>query len=233
MAGKFYGIGVGPGDSELLTVKAVRLIGEADVIIAPKTEKKDDSTALSIVRPYLKEKTEIVKMVFPMIFDEDALSDAWQETKGKIADLLKNGKQVVFLTLGDPMLYSTYMYVFRLLSDCGYPIETVPGINSFSAIASHLGYPLVEGNRTLTIIPATVGKQRLETMLAAGDHFVIMKVYKNFDEVLDVLKSQNLLEQAVMISNCGLPNEEVFHDLTNIPPRKIDYLSTILTKRPM
>lgn len=152
MAGIFYGVGVGPGDPELLTIKAVKVIQTADVIIAPQTEKQADSTALAIARPFLSEAVSIVKMVFPMVRNREALSEAWENNRRAIVQLLVTGKKVVFLTLGDPMLYSTYIYVFHLLENCGYPIRTIPGVPSFCAIASQLGYPLAEGDDVLSVI---------------------------------------------------------------------------------
>ena len=115
MRGTFYGIGVGPGDPELLTVKAIKAIEAADVLIAPKTEKKEGSVALEIARPYLKDDIEIVYQVFPMVKDFAEDTGAWEANKAEILALLNAGKNVAFLTLGDPMFYSTYIYVFRLL----------------------------------------------------------------------------------------------------------------------
>ncbi|SEP35240.1 precorrin-2 C(20)-methyltransferase [Propionispora vibrioides] len=231
MAGIFYGIGVGPGDPELLTLKAVSVIREADVIIAPKTEKKEDSVALSIAAPYVKENVQIVKLVFPMVSDSDTLSEAWEYNKNVIVDLLKAGKKVIFLTLGDPMFYSTYIYVFRLLENCGYPIETIPGVPAFCAIGSKLGYPLVEGNDILSIIPATASPEKVDKALSITDNVVLMKVYKNVNDIVDKLHKYNLSGQAVMISRCGLPEEEVVCDLDSLKGRKINYLSTILSRR--
>ena len=111
MKGKLFGIGVGPGDPELMTVKAARIVGEADIIITPKTEKKDGSVALNIAKPYIQEHTEIVPVVFPMVLDDNAQAEGWQEAKKIIVSYLEAGKNVVFLTLGDPMFYSTYMYI--------------------------------------------------------------------------------------------------------------------------
>ena len=110
MSGIFYGIGVGPGDPELLTMKAIHVMEKVDVLIAPKTEKKDGSVALSIARPYLRPDIEIVYQVFPMVkgFAENSIG-AWEQNKQEILSLLKAGKNVAFLTLGDPMFYSTYI----------------------------------------------------------------------------------------------------------------------------
>lgn len=232
MKGKLYGIGVGPGDSELMTVKAARLVGEADIIITPKTEKKDGSVALNIAQPYIQDHTEIVPVVFPMVFHAETLSDAWIEAKNIIVSYLEEGKNVVFLTLGDPMFYSTYMYVYRLIENTGYDIETIPGVPAFCAIGSHLGYPIVEKEEVLAIVPATAPKEKIDAVLAVADDAVIMKVYKNFDEVQETLKKHDMADDAVMISRVGLPDEEVFIGLDNMPSdTKLNYLSTILAKR--
>lgn len=231
MAGIFYGIGVGPGDPELLTLKAVNVIREVDVIIAPKTEKKEDSVALSIARPYLKDDVEIVKQVFPMVVNFEQSPEAWESNKNEILALLEAGKKVAFLTLGDPMFYSTYIYVFRLLENCGYEIETIPGIPAFCAIGSKLGYPLVEGNDILSIIPATASEEKVKEVIAVTDNVVMMKVYKNFPEMVDVLTEHELTDKAVMISRCGLPDEMIIRDIQAAKEQKVNYLSTILARR--
>lgn len=231
MAGIFYGIGVGPGNPELLTLKAVNVIREVDVIIAPKTEKKEDSLALSIARPYLKDNVEIVKQVFPMVVNFEQSPESWESNKNEILGLLQAGKKVAFLTLGDPMFYSTYIYVFRLLENCGYEIETIPGVPAFCAIGSKLGYPLVEGNDILSIIPATATEEKIKEVIAVTDNVVMMKVYKNFPEIVDVLNENELTDKAVMISRCGLPDEMIIRDLEVAKEQKVNYLSTILARR--
>ena len=193
MKGKLYGIGVGPGDSELMTVKAARIVGEADVIITPKTEKKDGSVALNIAKPYIQEHTEIVPVVFPMVLDDATQQEGWEEAKRVIVSYLEQGKNVVFLTLGDPML---------------------------------------EKEEVLAIVPATAPKEKIDAVMAVADDAVIMKVYKNFDEVQEVLLKHNMADDAVMISRVGLPDEQVFVGLDNMPKdKKLNYLSTILAKR--
>ena len=231
MAGIFYGVGVGPGDPELLTLKAINAIKDADVIIAPRTEKKEESTALSIARPYLQEKTRILELVFPMVYHSQTLTDAWESNKNEILTLLNQGKKVVFLTLGDPMLYSTYMYVYRLLEDSGHPIVTVPGINAFCAIGSRLGIPLAEGNDVLCIVPATIDEEKLNRAMAVSDSLVLMKVYKNFEQVVDKLAEFEMKDNAVMVSKCGLEGEEIVRDFNMVGPDSVNYLSTILTRR--
>lgn len=231
MNGIFYGIGVGPGDPELLTVKAIHAIEEADVLIAPKTEKKEGSVALDIARPYLKKDIKIVYQVFPMVkgFEQDA--SAWEANKAEILALLRAGKNVAFLTLGDPMFYSTYIYVYRLLAQEDVEVKTIPGVPAFVAIGSRVGYPIVEGDEVLSIIPATAPKDKIERALVASDNVVLMKVYKNADEIISLLEAHDLSQQAVLVSRAGLPEERIMRDVAAHKGEHLNYLSTILTRR--
>ncbi|MCR5757913.1 MAG: precorrin-2 C(20)-methyltransferase [Selenomonas sp.] len=232
MSGIFYGIGVGPGDPELLTVKAIKAIEKVDVLIAPKTEKKDGSVALTVAKPYLKKDVEIVYQVFPMVkgFAENS-TDAWEANKQEILALLQAGKNVAFLTIGDPMFYSTYIYVFRLLENEGVDIQTIPGIPAFAAIGSQLGYPIVEGDDVLSIIPATASQEKVEKAMQAADNVVLMKVYKNFEDVADMLDKNEMAEQAVLVSRAGLDDEKIIYDVLAHKKDKLNYLSTILTRK--
>ena len=232
MSGIFYGIGVGPGDPELLTVKAIKAIEKVDVLIAPKTEKKDGSVALTVAKPYLKKDVEIVYQVFPMVkgFAENS-TDAWESNKQEILELLRAGKNVAFLTIGDPMFYSTYIYVFRLLENEGVEIQTIPGIPAFAAIGSQLGYPIVEGDDVLSIIPATASPEKVEKAMQAADNVVLMKVYKNFEDVADLLDKNEMAEQAVLVSRAGLDDEKIIYDVLAHKKDKLNYLSTILTRK--
>ena len=232
MSGIFYGIGVGPGDPELLTVKAIKAIEQVDVLIAPKTEKKDGSVALTVAKPYLKKDVEIVYQVFPMVkgFAENS-TDAWESNKQEILELLRSGKNVAFLTIGDPMFYSTYIYVFRLLENEGVDIQTIPRIPTFAAIGSQLGYPIVEGDDVLSIIPATASPEKVEKAMQAADNVVLMKVYKNFEDVADMLDKNEMAEQAVLVSRAGLDDEKIIYDVVAHKKDKLNYLSTILTRK--
>ena len=231
MRGTFFGIGVGPGDPELLTVKAIKAIEQVDVLIAPKTEKKEGSVALNIARPYLKEGVEIVYQVFPMVRGFAENTAAWEANKEEILALLRAGKNVAFLTLGDPMFYSTYIYVFRLLEHEDVEIVTVPGVPAFAAIASRIGRPIVEGNDVLAVIPATAPQERLEEIMAVASSAVIMKVYHNYTEIVDLLKRNDMAAEAVLVSRAGLDGEKIIENLGAHPDEQLNYLSTILTRR--
>ena len=201
------------------------------VLIAPKTEKKEGSVALSIAKPYLRSDIEIVYQVFPMVKNFADSTDAWEANKKEILSLLEQGKNVAFLTLGDPMFYSTYIYVYRLLKDEDVKIVTIPGIPAFCAIGSQAGIPIVEGNDVLSIIPATASPEKIEKAIANCDNAVLMKVYKNFPEIADVLDKHDMAKNAVMLSRCGLPDEERIDDIMTQKDKKVNYLSTILTRK--
>ena len=232
MSGIFYGIGVGPGDPELLTIKAVNAIRQVDVLIAPKTEKKDGSVALTAAQPYLKENVKIIYQVFPMVKDfEKTSSDIWDANKQVILKLLEEGKNVAFLTIGDPMLYSTYIYIFQRLKKDGVDIRTIPGIPAFAAIGSMVGHPIVEGDNILSIIPATASLEKIKKAIAVSDNVVLMKVAKSLEAMTDLLEKNNMLEQAVLVSRAGLDNEQIIHDVKAHRKDKLNYLSTILARR--
>lgn len=229
--GTFYGIGVGPGDPELLTVKAINALKNIDVLIAPKTEKKFGSVALSIARPHLKPSVEIIFRTFPMIKDFAEETEVFAEHADQILQLLRDGKNVGFATLGDPMFYSTYIYIFRLLKPRNVPIVTIPGVPAFLAIAAQIGRPLAFGNDILTIVPATAEIDAVKNSLARADAAVLMKVYKNFPEIVDALAECDLLDEAILVSRAGLDDEKIITDVAAHKNEQLNYLSTILTRK--
>ncbi|MBR0290034.1 MAG: precorrin-2 C(20)-methyltransferase [Selenomonadaceae bacterium] len=231
LTGTFYGIGVGPGDPELLTLKAIDALKKIDVLIAPKTEKKSDSVALSIAQPHLKPSVRIIYQTFPMIKDFAEEKEIFEANKEEILNELRGGKNVGFATLGDPMFYSTYIYIFRLLKSCGVKIVTIPGVPAFLAIAAQIGRPLAYGNDILTIIPATAELDAIKNFLDKADATVLMKVYKNFPEVVDALKVHGMIDEAVLVSRCGLDDEKIITDIAAHKDEHLNYLSTILTRR--
>ena len=229
--GIFYGIGVGPGDPELLTVKAINAIKISEVIIAPKTEKKSDSLALTIAKPYLRADAQIVYQTFPMVKDFETSPEIFEDNVTEILSYLRDGKIVGFLTLGDPMFFSTYIYIFKLLKNFGVKIETVAGVPAFLAIAAKIGYPVAYGNEILSIIPATADIEKISDALKNSDDAVLMKVYKNFGEIAEILNNENLSENALLVSRCGLEDEKIITDLESFKNEKLNYLSTILTRK--
>ena len=231
MQGIFYGIGVGPGDPELLTVKAINAIKNSEVIIAPKTEKKSDSLALSIAAPYLRADAQIVYQTFLMVKDFEESPKFFEDNVAEILSYLRAGKNVGFLTLGDPLFFSTYIYIFKLLKNSGVQIETIAGVPAFLAIAAKIGYPPAYGNDILSIIPATADAEKISAALKVSDAAVLMKVYKNFGEIVELLDIEKLLEKASLVSRCGLEGEKIITDINAHKYEKLNYLSTILTRK--
>ncbi|MBM7868112.1 precorrin-2 C(20)-methyltransferase [Heliobacterium gestii] len=231
MKGTFTGIGVGPGDPELLTFKAARLISEADVIIAPLSKEGRESTALRIVQSHIGPEAQVCHLEFPMTLDAEKLARSWSENHQVILGFLRQGKKVVFITIGDPMVYSTYMYMYERLKEANVAITTVPGITSFTAASCRAGVPLAEAEETITIIPATTDCENLDQLFALSDTLVLMKVYKNKDQIIDLLEKHGLKSRAVLISRCGLDGEIIETDLDKVRGKAINYLSIIIAKK--
>ena len=228
---KFYGIGTGPGDSSLLTVKAVDTLKNIDVLYTPEAKKGGDSLALSIVKKYLPEDLEIKSRHFPMSNDSFEKIQVWNDVSSEIVSDVKDGKDVGFITLGDPMIYSTYVYVMeRLMEDI--EVETIPGISSFSNIASNQNYPLVMDTDPLMVIPCTMEEEKIDEALGKYDCFVLMKVYKKINMILEKLEKYDLIDSAILVSNSSQDREVVYKDLRDVHlQEKISYFSTILVNR--
>ena len=228
---KFYGIGTGPGDSTLVTIKAVNTIKMLDILYTPEPKKGGDSLALSIVKDYVPDTVEIKQRHFPMNNDSVEKMASWDAIAAEIKDDVKAGKEVGFITLGDPMIYSTYVYIMERLMD-EIEVETIPGISSFSNIASNQNFPLVMDTDPLMVIPCTMEEEKIDAALQTYDCFVLMKVYKNFKEIVQKLEKYDLIDSAILVSNPSQEREVVYKDLRDVHlQEKISYFSTILVNR--
>ena len=222
MEGIFYGIGVGPGDPELLTVKAINAIKNCNVIIAPKTEKKSDSLALTIAGPYLRADVQIVYQTFLMVKHFEESPKIFEDNVAEILSYLRDGKNVGFLTLGDPMFFSTYIYIFKLLKNSGVKIETVAGVPAFLAIAAKIGYPVAYGNDILTIVPKI--DDRLEEILDYSDSIVLMKASRNTSRLESTIEDKKRPKEIYSVQNCTRENEKIIEGFSNEKP----YLTTTI-----
>lgn len=216
-----YGIGVGPGDKELLTVKAVRAIENSDVVVAPSAMEGGDSIALETAMEYIKAGTEVVIKHFPM-GKKDRVEKA-KETYGFIEEKLKEGKNVSFLTIGDPYIYSTYIHLLKHIEERGFHVETVPGITSFCAAASIVDRTLVVGNEPMLVLPAT----RVND-IKDEKYVVIMKVYKHEENVVNILEEKGF--DYVYVSRAGREGQLVLDNKEDIIKAR-DYMSLILASR--
>lgn len=231
--GKLYGIGVGPGDPELLTLKAHRILQKVDIITAPCSRKGRTSLALKIIQQELDCQGRVLELFFPMTHNEDTLKEYWKSAAGRIGNLLADGKDIAFITLGDPLLYSTYIYLLENLraEESSFEIETIPGITSISASSARLNQALTTGDEKLVVIPATYEIDRLEEALREHDNIVLLKVASHYDRIIRLLEKLKLLKEAVFISRCGQPEEMVVRDLTSLTGEEIDYLSLIIIRK--
>ena len=227
---KFYGIGVGPGDPELLTLKAVKRIEKLDVLVVPQGKSGGTSEAHQIVSPYLTAETQILYRHFPMISDVHAMMAQIKPIADEIETLVSEGKDVGFVTLGDPMLYSTYIYLLKFLAG-KIEVETLTGISSYSAIASGANRPLVEGDMPLLIYPCIDDLSDLEDKLIAFDAMVLMKVYRSFDAIKALIQKHNLGKHCVIVSDFGKPNEKKFENIDRVTFEDISYFTTIIMNK--
>ncbi|MGL4344860.1 MAG: precorrin-2 C(20)-methyltransferase [Cellulosilyticaceae bacterium] len=228
---KFFGIGVGPGDPELLTLKAVKCLGELDVLYAPQARLGGESLALSIVRDYLRGKTEVRSRCFPMSTNDLEKVQAWDEISAEIVELVKQGKQVGFITLGDPMIYSTYVYLLERVRGL-VRVETVAGIASYSQIAASQNFPLVMEEEPLVVLPCTMSEEELDYALGHYHNIVLMKVYKHLPQIIAKLRQHDLAKHAILVSCVSQTQEVVYQNLEDIRDTDaVSYFSTILIRK--
>lgn len=233
MKGKFYGIGVGPGDPELITLKAHRILQEVDVVCVPKSYADKDSLALTVAQDSLQDKVARLELSFPMSKDKKVLEESWAKAGEEVAALVQEGKKVAFITIGDPMFYSTYGYVLAYLKDV-YPAietETIPGIMAMAACASLLQEPLAEADETIVVLPAAYGIGQLKEIIQQFDNVVLMKVSRRLPEVVDMLKSLGLEHNAMLYNRCGYEGGYHISDLDEMKSIEPNYMSLLIIRK--
>ncbi len=231
MSGKLYALGIGPGASDLITVRAARILGKLDVLYAPAGRKGGDSLALSIVREYLGEQTEIRCTHFPMSADSAEKEAVWDEVAAALSAEAQAGKQVGFITLGDAMLFSTWVF---LLQRIGRPdwLEIVPGVTSFAAIAARTQTPLAMEQQSLAVVSCTAPEAEIRQALANHESLVLMKVYGRFARIKALLSEAGLLDRALMMAEATLPGEQCWRELADVnDDQALPYFSTILVNK--
>ncbi len=232
--GILYGVGVGPGDPELLTLKAVKVLKKADVVCIPQSHRHKESTAYAIAREHLPGECLLLNLFFPMTRAREELEKSWDQSCARVREQLERGKRVVFLTIGDPMLYSTYIYLARRLQKGGYRAETVPGIPSFCAAAGAAGFSLGEGEEKIAIIPWGPETHFSPQELKQFDSLVLMKVAPHLDTIREALAESGFLKDSILVSKCGYEEEEI-RDLSSLAAketgREVSYFSLILARK--
>ena len=212
MRGILYGVGVGPGDPELMTLKAVRLIKENDIIAVPGAEVRETVAY------------KIAVQAVPELADKEVLKSYHDAGAEKVKAVLDQGKDVVFLTLGDPTIYSTFSYVQKRVEADGYETRLVSGITSFCATAARLNIPLTEWNQPLHVQPAV---HRLDSELDQPGTYVLMKSGKKMNQVKEILAKSG--RNIRMVENCGMPDEHIYNSVEEIPD-DAGYYSLIIAK---
>lgn len=230
--GTFYGIGVGPGDPELLTLKAASVLSRCRHVFVPKAKMSADSVALEIARRHLGKDASVHELLFPMLTDREELSRHWADAAAQIAPVLSAGEDACFLTLGDTLLYSTYIYLLRELKRQlpDVNVVTIPGITSFSAAAALTQFPIGEGKTPVTIVPTADDLEPVRRAIQTGGTLVLMKIGDRLQQILGLLEETGVIDRAVFVARAGQEGQQIETDLRKLKQAdaKAGYLSIIL-----
>jgi len=238
--GTFYVVGVGPGDPELVTLKAMKLLERSKIWFVPSAFENGGSMALKIVSGVVEQgDREILSHRFPMkqVHREKEVDpevkSAWQEAARTIMDRLEMGQDVVFPTLGDPAIYSTGFYVCETLQAFGngFPVEIIPGVSAVGATSAVSELPLCLGDERLVIIPATFENEKIRELLELSEVAVFMKVHKVMPRLVALLEEMDLLENAVLVERCSLKEQRIWKDVRQAVDQDIHYFSTMVVRR--
>ena len=233
-AGVLYGVGLGPGDPELVTVKAARLIGAADVV-AYHSARHGRSIARSIAAPYLRGDQIEEQLVYPVTTEttdhpggyQGAIEEFYEQAAARLMTHLAQGRDVVLLAEGDPLFYSSYMHMHKRISG-RFRTEVVPGITSVSAASAALAMPLVEGDDVLTVLPGTLGREELARRLSGAGAAAIMKISRSYADVREALKESRRLSQAYYVERASGGAEQLIEPAGDVDPSAVPYMSIIV-----
>lgn len=232
--GTLYGLGVGPGDPELITVKAFRIMRESPVIAYPKKRMGEKSYALTIAETYVNPaEKEMLGLVFPMTRDQEVLRREWDKTVATVWERLSRGKDVAFVTEGDPMLYSTFIHMSRCMREA-HPevnIVSVPGVSSVNAAASRLDIPLADGDEQIAIVPATEDRAAMKKALLEHDAVVFLKVSKVLDPMIDLLRELGLTDKAMVVSKATSEQEMIWRRVEELAGARLGYLTLMVVRK--
>jgi precorrin-2/cobalt-factor-2 C20-methyltransferase len=230
--GTLYGISVGPGDPELITLKGLRILKQASVVAFPAGVQGKPGIAQQIVDEWLGSHQVQLALTFPYVQDIAILTQAWQIAAQQVWQYLRLGQDVAFVCEGDVSFYSTFTYLSEMLQQL-HPecvVQTVPGVCSPMAAASALGVPLTLRDQRLAVLPALYNVGELETILDWADVVVLMKVSSVYEKVWEVLHRRQLLEHACVVERATLPEQEIYEDLRDRPTLKLPYFSLLIVK---
>ena len=228
MSGRLYAVGLGPGDPELLTLKAQRLLASADVVFLPVRDEHD-SVARKIVAGAV-DAGRLRELPFRMSRKPEDNRERWQAHAEAIARTVEQGQTAVFATEGDPLVYSTFIHVYGelLRSHPDLPVEIVPGVSSVTAGAAALRMPLADDKQRLAVVPAT---GEVLHAVATFDTVVILKVSMALEAVLQALHTTGRTEQAIYVERAGWPEQRVVPDVASLRKQKLDYFGQVIVRR--
>lgn len=231
--GTFYGIGVGPGDPELITVKAKNLLERVRYVFTPISGRGKKSIAYSIAKNFISPDAAVESLVFPMTTERTVCEKAWEENVMKIVAVIEKGSDAAFITIGDPMTYSTYGYLLKKMKTMYPDVQpiTVPGVPSYLAGAASANLPLAEGNQVLTLIPGNTPGEKISKLLSLSDTAIFLKHHKKTENLCKVLQDMNLLNKAIYVSRCGFEDQIVTSNPTPDLLEKAEYLSLLVVKK--
>lgn len=225
MRGTLYGVGVGPGDPRLMTCLAVETIGKCPVIAVP-ARGREHAVSYRIAEGIVKglDQKECLNLSTPMTKDQEVLDQNYEDIAARIIEKLEDGKDVAYLTLGDPTIYSTYSYIHRIVRNKGYDAQIVNGIPSFCAVAAALGDSLADRSEQLHIIPSTYD---IEEALHYPGSKVLMKAASKLPDVKQALQEKGM--KGIMVENCGMPDERIYGNVEDMPG-KASYYTIVVVK---
>jgi precorrin-2 C20-methyltransferase/precorrin-3B C17-methyltransferase len=238
VTGRLYGVGLGPGDPELVTVKAARLIGAADVV-AFHAAQHGRSVARGLAAPYLREGQIEELLVYPVTTEttdhpggyQGAIDDFYEAAAARLAAHLDAGRDVVVLAEGDPFFYGSYMHMHKRLAH-RYPTEVVPGVTSVSGAAAAVGRPLVERDEVLTVLPGTLPAEELAEWLATTDSAAVMKLGRTFPQVREAFEAAGVLDRALYVERATTDRQRTM-PLADVDPATVPYFSLALLPSPL
>lgn len=233
--GDLYGVGVGPGAPDLLTLRALDVLRRAPVLVMPRGSEHGASVAWEIVRPALGDVPgqERLFLTFPMSKDPARLRPAWDQAFAAIGERLEKGLDVAFATEGDPSLFSTFIYLAGEAPRRwpGIRIEVVPGVSSIAAVPATTGVPLADGQERIAIVPATYGLEDLDELLARFDTTVLMKIGTELPRIVEALRRARLLDRAVYVSRATMREQRIVRDLGAMAPERGDCFAMVIVSR--
>lgn len=231
--GRFYGVGVGPGDPELITLKAARVLAQVPVIFVPKKGSESASYARSTIAGLIRPHQEVVELFFPMVKDSGQLDYCWQQAAESIWGRLEHGEDCAFVNSGDPLLYGSFVHVLRTLRQehPGVETEVIPGISSINAATAKALVPLAIDDDQIAVISGRCEDDFVKETLRNFDTVIFMKMNRVFDRLLGILEELDLVNRCVYVRKCSTQDEEIVTNIVSLKGKRLDYFSLLIVRR--